>query len=128
MWNEFNPQTDKINTLIEAVILEAFEAGVLYEILGGMLVEDGVKWSRPYAMHNAKIFRDITDAGEKETMWDHVGGMIIDFLAIAARFSRISQSSSDNRGPNESGENRNSNNAGRNSEAIPHSISTSGTD
>jgi len=128
MWNDFNPKTDRPSSLMENVILEAFEAGVLYEILGGMLVEDNVKWSRPYALHNAKVFRDISDAGEKDTMWNHVGGMLIDFLAIAARFSRISPSSSDNREPNESGENQNNNNAGRNSEAIPHSISTSGTD
>jgi hypothetical protein len=90
----FNPQKDDLNVFSEKLLLEAFETGQLFEILGGVLVEDGVKWSKKVALANAEFFENLTDIGDKEQLFGTIAGVLLDFLVAAAAWSKRSLKSS----------------------------------
>jgi hypothetical protein len=137
MWDGFNPKTDTLSQLIEAIIFDAFERGVLWEILGGILVEDGIEWTRAIALANANTFRRVTDPIEKEALFANIADVLIDFLGNAAAWSATSPESL--RATMQSAQHGGGDNSGaetpattgqhsEDSEAIPVSISESGTD
>lgn len=90
----FNPATDDLNEFSERLLWEAFESGVLYEILAGMLIQDGVRWTRKVAEANAAFFANLTDAADKRAIAERSGDILFDFLVLAAASRKISPSTS----------------------------------
>lgn len=90
--DEFDPAKDDIAALNERIIWEAFERGVMYEVLAGILVEDGVPWSRATAAKNAKMMAEITDQAEKAPILSSAADFLFDFFAVAAAWSARSMS------------------------------------
>jgi hypothetical protein len=90
MLSDFDPRTDDLLDLNERIIFEAYERGVMYEVLAGILVEDGVPWSRARAAANATMFADITDRAEKAAIVASAADFLFDFFTVAAAFSRRS--------------------------------------
>ena len=68
--------------------------GLKFNILAGVLAEQGRKWSRSEAERNAARFAEITDEAEKHLMQTEVVGFVLGFTQSARQFSRTSQSSS----------------------------------
>lgn len=91
----FDPKTDDLNEFSQNLLMEAFETGKLYEILGGVLVEEGVKWSRKIAAESAAIFENITELEDKEQLFSSIAAVLLDFLVAAATWSKHSLKSSD---------------------------------
>jgi len=89
----FDPAVDDIVSLNERIIWEAFERGVMYEVLAGVLVEDGVPWSRATAAKNAMLMAQITDPSEKAPILSSVADFLFDFFAVAAAWSSASMKS-----------------------------------
>jgi hypothetical protein len=91
----FDPATDDLNEFSEKLLWEAFESGVLYEILAGMLIQDGVRWTRKVAETNAAFFANLTDAADKHAIAERSGDILFDFLVLAAASRKTSPSTSE---------------------------------
>ena len=91
----FNPATDTLDSFGEKVYFEAFESGVLYEILAGMLVEDGVQWTRKIAAANAAFFANVPTQADKLTIYELAADVMADFLRAAAELRQTFLSSSE---------------------------------
>lgn len=90
----FDPKKDDLNRFSEELLMAAFESGLLYQILGGTLVEDGVTWSRDVAAANAGLFAGLTNNDEKVRLYEGIASILIDFLLSAANWSKTSPKSS----------------------------------
>jgi hypothetical protein len=91
----FDPATDDLNEFSEKLLWEAFESGVLYEILAGMLIQDGVRWTRKVAETNAAFFANLTDAADKHAIAERSGDILFDFLVLAAASRKTFPSTSE---------------------------------
>lgn len=90
----FEPAIHDLNEFAEKLLWEAYESGVLYEILAGVLVEDGVRWTRKVAEANAAFFANLTDPADKNAIAERSGDVLFDFLVIADASRKISLSTS----------------------------------
>ncbi len=77
------------------IILDAYRTGKLFELVAGMMVEDGVKWTKQSAMENAEFFGNLTDTADKRALQDALVGVLLSFFVNAADFSVSSQKSSE---------------------------------
>lgn len=78
----------------EGLIFAAFESGLMYEILAGALVEDGVAWTRRVADANTTFFAELSDPLDKAVIWENIAAILADFLLGAGEWSRVSLTSS----------------------------------
>lgn len=78
----------------QSLIMTAFESGLMYEVLGGLLVEDDVPWSQATATENARFFAALTAREDKNVLWENIAGILSDFLVGAGEWSRASLRSS----------------------------------
>ena len=69
---------DKLDQLAIKCVEAAYENGTLYEILAGILVEDGKKWTQESARKNAEYFSDLTDQNDKNA----INGPIVSILML----------------------------------------------
>lgn len=76
------------------VVMAMFESGMIYEVLAGALVEDGMKWTRSGADANAAFFAELTDQADKDQIWQHAAAISKDFLEGAAQWLRAFPKSS----------------------------------
>lgn len=91
---DVDPANPDLDGVAENLILRAFETGKMYEILGGMLVEDNVKWTRANAATNADFFRDLDTKADKQALYASISSVMLDFLVAAAEWSKTSRKSS----------------------------------
>jgi hypothetical protein len=89
--SSFDVKKDDLNDFSEKLLLQAFETGKLFEILGGVLVEDGVAWTREVAAQNAHFFGTLTKVEDKEQLFSSIAAVLLDFLVAAAAWSTRSQ-------------------------------------
>lgn len=75
--------TGTLEAEMDRLIADAFESGLLYEIMAGMLVEDGAVWSVAQAANVAAFFGGVTDATEKQAVYDKLSDILTDFFAHA---------------------------------------------
>lgn len=87
-------RTETIEELSERLLWEGLESGVIYELLAGMLVEDGTAWTRASAERNAQWFATLTAPADKAIVYDSIGALLFRFLKVAAVSKLISESSS----------------------------------
>jgi hypothetical protein len=85
--DDFDPRTDDLLALNERIVWEAYERGVMYEVLAGILVEDGVPWTRSRAAANAAMIAARTDHAEKAVILTSSADFLFDFFTVAAAFS-----------------------------------------
>jgi hypothetical protein len=78
----------------EDAIWAAFEAGIMYEILGGLLVEEGVVWTPAIALETAALIRSLTDPDEKDAIFEYAAEVLVSFFTRAAISRRTSLRSS----------------------------------
>jgi hypothetical protein len=76
------------------IILKAYRSGVLFELLAGMLIGAGEKWSPEVAMQNAAFFASVTDMESKKIMQGSLVGMILGFFLNADELTGTSRKSS----------------------------------
>jgi hypothetical protein len=69
---------DKLDEMAVKCVEAAYENGTLYEILAGILVEDGVKWTQDRARANAEYFSDLTNKEDKA----EIQGPIVSILML----------------------------------------------
>lgn len=84
----FDPQKSNLNVFSETLLLQAFESGLLFEVLGAVLVEKDVPWTRETGIANSTFFRTITDNKDKSTLYEGIGDILVAFLIDAARLLR----------------------------------------
>lgn len=94
MVRSFDPATGNLDAFSERILLQAFEDGVLFEVLGGILLEPGVVWTPARALENAAFFATLTDETDKETLYGAIGQLVVDFLLSAAQWSKTFRRSS----------------------------------
>ncbi len=59
------------------LIRAAYDKDELYEIIAGLLVEDGVKWTQDGARANAAYFADLTDADDKMLLAGPIASLLL---------------------------------------------------
>lgn len=91
--SRFDVDNETIRSLTEEVTWEAFESGVIYEILGGALIEDGVPWTRESAARTASLIKNNTDLGVRAVIFALAADIIIDFFRVAGIWSPITRKS-----------------------------------
>lgn len=92
---QFDPSRDELPALAERLLWDGLESGVIYEILAGILTEDGVVWSRESATRNATFFAQLTDPSDKAIVYSRLSDVLHDFLAVAAVSKRTFEKSSE---------------------------------
>lgn len=83
-----------LNDLAKRILLDAYESGTLFKMIAGMVVEDGVKWSRETAEENATFFENLTEPEDKEALHEAMAGVILSFFVNAGGFLQTSPKSS----------------------------------
>lgn len=78
-----NLQTYDLDEFAEEIILRAYDTGVLFTVLAGLLVEDGVPWTLEAAERNAKFFSEITDDEDKKKLFEPIAGVVLSFFINA---------------------------------------------
>lgn len=72
---------DKLDVMATKCVEAAYESGTLYEILAGILVEDGKKWTRERALANAEYFGELTNPKDKEAIQGPVVSILMLYFA-----------------------------------------------
>lgn len=72
-----NNTPEKLDSLAIQLVEAAYEAGTLYEIIAGMYVEKGIKWTRERAYANAQYFADMTDREDKQKFQGSVASILL---------------------------------------------------
>lgn len=68
----------KLDALAMELVANAYDADLLFEILAGILSEDGVAWSKDAAMRNAEYFANLTNPADKTL----IQGPIVSILLL----------------------------------------------
>lgn len=89
----FNAAADDLSEFAMDVIATAFEHGKLFDILGGIMQEDGVPWSIESAKANALFFSELTEDEDKRQLHGAIVGAIMGFFVSGALSMTNSQSS-----------------------------------
>lgn len=90
MASTFDPVKDELDDFSQQLLMAAFETGKLYEVLAGVLIEEGVVWSRAVAKQNAEFFATLTDKDDKAQLFSSIASVLVDFLVYAAVWSKTS--------------------------------------
>ena len=75
------------------IIRQAYRSGQLFLLLGGVLVEDGKKWSEEVAHRNAEYFANLDDPSDKEALHGPVASVVMSFFLNALESSTTSRKS-----------------------------------
>jgi hypothetical protein len=78
-----NLRTFDLDELAEEIILTAYETGVLFNVLAGLLVEDGVQWTRERAEETALFFEQVSDPDDKNALLQPIAGVVLSFFVNA---------------------------------------------
>lgn len=89
----FNPESDDLSDVAMDVIATAFEHGKLFDILGGIMEEEGVPWSIATAKANATFFSDLTEDEDKRQLHGAIVGAIMGFFVSGALSMKSSPNS-----------------------------------
>lgn len=84
---------EKLDELAVQLVQAAYTNGTLYEILGGILTEDGVKWSQDSAARNAEYFADLTDPADKAAIQGPMVSLLLMYFTTGLASEATSQSS-----------------------------------
>ena len=76
------------------MLMSAYRSGKLFEILGGIMVEEGTKWSPERAMETAQFFADLTAPEDKQAIHGIMVGAVLGFFANGGGFTATSPKSS----------------------------------
>lgn len=89
---------DKLDELAVKCVEAAYDNGTLYEILAGMLVEDGVKWTQETARKNAEYFADLTNSEDKIAIQGPIVSILMLYFASGLASSTTSLKSLETEG------------------------------
>lgn len=92
--DEATKHPERLDEITSDIILVAYESGVLFELMGGIYLEDGKKWSVKGSLANAEFFMNITDQEEKQKLTEPITAVIVGFFMNARGSSTILLSSS----------------------------------
>lgn len=106
--DSFDPEKGSLHKFAEEVLMKAFDSGCLYEILGGVLIENGVRWTREIAATNALFFAALTNPVDKQIIFDRIADILLDFLLAAVAWSSSSRSFTQLSQPSDGQENQSS--------------------
>lgn len=73
----------KLTKYAEEVIVRAYMTGMVFEVLAGLLVEQGKKWSEKSAMANAEFFANLDDDQDKENISRPLVSVVLHFFMRA---------------------------------------------
>lgn len=90
----FDGTRESVTDASEGLIFAAFESGIMFEILAGVLVEDGVAWTRDVAASNTQFFKTLTDPVDKNRVWENIAEILSVFLIGVAEWLPPSPKSS----------------------------------
>lgn len=92
----FNPVTDVVTEVVQEIIIKAFAAGQLFQILGAtMIAEDQTEgWSIEGSKANAEFFENLEEDEDKKKLHGSIVGVLMGFFVSGALASAISQKSS----------------------------------
>ena len=79
------------NAFMERIAAQAWESGLMLELLGGSLLEvgkDPKEWTPAMALANAEFFGNVTDEDSKNTLRAQVGGILFYFFTTALSSSK----------------------------------------
>lgn len=91
-----------LTAFAQKTILDAYRSGKLFELVAGMLVEDGKEWSPEAAKVNALFFAGLRDKADKEALHESMVAALLSFFLNAV--SSFSTSPNSLEGASESGE------------------------
>lgn len=78
----------------QQLLIAAYKSGKLFEILAGVMVEDGTKWTEEAALANAEFFEYLEEEEEKEQITQSLAAVVLGFFTHAGLSSRTSKSAS----------------------------------
>ena len=64
----FDPARQELGDATAAIIVQCFRTGKLFDLLGGVLVEDGTTWTPQTAATAARFFAGLTDPADKDAL------------------------------------------------------------
>ena len=85
---------NKLVAATEKMLIQAYSSGTLFELLAGMLVEDGVKWSPQQARQNAEFFANLEEPEDKANIQSALVGTVLSFFFNAPESSKTFPKSS----------------------------------
>lgn len=85
---------EQLDTLAVKLVEEAYEKGLLYEVLAGILVEENVKWSREHALENAEYFSNLTNPADKAAIQGPIASILLLYFAsgLASKLTSLKSS------------------------------------
>ena len=86
---------DKLDVMATKCVEAAYESGTLYEILAGILVEDGKKWTRESALANANYFGELTNPADKAAIQGPIVSILMLYFASGLASTETSLKSSE---------------------------------
>lgn len=89
----FDELRNNLTNMGKQVILQAWSSGALFRVLGGVLIEEGVKWTPEAAENNAVFFEELTDPADKEAIRGQMIEVVLHFFVSEAGLRAISQKS-----------------------------------
>lgn len=75
-----------------ALVVAVYESGLTWELYGGLLVPDGVRWTPEVAQATADFLVTVSDAPSKRILRGVLAGMLPDFFLAALASPRTSPS------------------------------------
>lgn len=72
---------EHLDEMAQKLVFAAYENGTLYEILAGLLVEDGKKWTIENAKANAEYFANLTNSADKQALQGPIVSILMLYFA-----------------------------------------------
>lgn len=94
LMDRFDPKAGKLDKAGESAVLQAYRNGVLFDVLAGVLVEDGKKWSPEEAKRNAEFFANLEEEEDKAAVRGPMVATILFFFIGGIRSPEILVTSS----------------------------------
>jgi hypothetical protein len=63
-----DPETNDLSRSVKLLIVHAYKSGVLFDLLGALVVEKGTEWSPESAAANGKLFKNTRDQEAKNQL------------------------------------------------------------
>jgi hypothetical protein len=85
----------ELNELAQEILIQSYRSGKLFELLAGVLEEEGKEWSPESADENAIMFSKLTDPEDKKALHGSLVGVVLSFFVAEDSSLKISPKSSE---------------------------------
>lgn len=91
--DDFDKETKSLSAQGEKDMLHAYRSGALFKVMGGVLVEEGIRWTAAAAERNAEFFEDVDDPEDKKILQAQMVAIVLHFFVSAGALRQTSPKS-----------------------------------